>query len=914
MPSKTGWVLVGRAGELDHLDRVLADLMRGRGQVLRVVGDPGCGRTAFLDAAVRRAARRGARVARMRAVVESQDISLALVRDLLRVLDVPASTATGGTDALVAAVVAATDQRPLLLAVDDVQDADPASARAVAAAAGRTADRPVTVVVTERTPVTRCCVAPDSWPMLRLEPLADDAARAVVRAVLGPGGSESVVAAVVDLVGGTPGALVAAASSLTPAQARGVLTLPAVLPVGATVEGAWGRVLDALPPQAREALLVLAVVGPDHPDLLAATLAQRGLRGSALIAAEARGLVHCPGPGRVEMRDRVLRAVVLTRADADSIRRVHGLAAEVGVSAGVEPAEIARHLVHSTALPDADVAAALEAQARFCAARGQAGDAALALEGAARLTPDPGLRQARAMAAVRGRIETGVEGTGARELLELVGPGPLPPGDDGWVRWLHVLAQPDLPGQLEAALAGASAARRSSDHGVLRALLWEAAETAWLLGRAELGLAVAAEYAQHDRAGSPSDRQEPAWVADALLAAALSQVGRLSEARELRRDALGHADELDPDTCPLPMLLDAVALDDMLLADTPGSATRLARAAVRAPAEGYGPQACLWGIRAWRDRAEGSWQSALRRTDEGLALSLRTHAPVTVCGLLALSVELAALRGDTARLADDATSLRSLAGRLGDARRSCTLERSLGLDALGRGDLGGALAHLQEAADVLFLGRGLRDGVLSARVDLVEVLVRLGDRPQARDRAGAVAGLLEQMEQPLASAWAARVGALTADDGEADERFEQALQSHAAGGDPFEHGRTALLYGEHLRRTRRRAEARRHLAHAEVVFTRLGARPWQRRAAEELRVAGGPAAATSSAPLAALTSQERNVARAVAQGRSTREVAELLVVSPRTVESHLTRIYRKLGVRGRTALAAALASRSEPSS
>ncbi len=116
------------------------------------------------------------------------------------------------------------------------------------------------------------------------------------------------------------------------------------------------------------------------------------------------------------------------------------------------------------------------------------------------------------------------------------------------------------------------------------------------------------------------------------------------------------------------------------------------------------------------------------------------------------------------------------------------------------------------------------------------------------------------------------------------------------------------MYGEHLRRTRRRAEARRHLTRAETLFGDLRALPWLERTRGELRVAGS-ARAPRPTQAPGLTPQEATIAAAVSRGRSTREVAELLVLSPRTVETHLSNIYRKLGLTGRAGLASALEAR-----
>jgi DNA-binding NarL/FixJ family response regulator len=212
-----------------------------------------------------------------------------------------------------------------------------------------------------------------------------------------------------------------------------------------------------------------------------------------------------------------------------------------------------------------------------------------------------------------------------------------------------------------------------------------------------------------------------------------------------------------------------------------------------------------------------------------------------------------------------------------------------------------AATSLGAAADVAFLGRGLRDAVLPARVDLVETLVRTGDLDGARRRADDVRPLLIAMGLPDALALASRVEALVSDDDEAAEKYQQAIEFHAKGEDPFEAARTLLLLGEHLRRHRNRTLARSHLTSAERSFEILGAQPWLARARTELRAAGGLAEAAIE--MDCLTAQESAVAQAVAEGRSNREVADALFLSPRTVEYHLSSVYRKLGVHGRGALA-----------
>jgi DNA-binding CsgD family transcriptional regulator len=140
---------------------------------------------------------------------------------------------------------------------------------------------------------------------------------------------------------------------------------------------------------------------------------------------------------------------------------------------------------------------------------------------------------------------------------------------------------------------------------------------------------------------------------------------------------------------------------------------------------------------------------------------------------------------------------------------------------------------------------------------------------------------------------------------DAEDHYREALRLHAASGRPFDQARTALLYGEWLRRNRRGTDARAHLRTALTLFDRTGARPWADRARAELRAAGEPVPQKAPAPdrLSLLTPQELQVVRLAASGATNRDIAAQLFISPRTVSHHLYRAFPKLGVTNRTALA-----------
>jgi DNA-binding NarL/FixJ family response regulator len=151
---------------------------------------------------------------------------------------------------------------------------------------------------------------------------------------------------------------------------------------------------------------------------------------------------------------------------------------------------------------------------------------------------------------------------------------------------------------------------------------------------------------------------------------------------------------------------------------------------------------------------------------------------------------------------------------------------------------------------------------------------------------------------------AARCAALSADDDHAEPLYRQALAAHDGDGRPVEQARTRLLYGEWLRRSRRRADAREHLLAAAADFARIGARHLQERAESELRATGAAAPAVSPVdPLARLTPQELQVIRLAAAGASNKQIGAQLFLSPRTVGYHLYKAFPKLGVTSRDELA-----------
>ncbi|MGH3861671.1 helix-turn-helix transcriptional regulator, partial [Actinokineospora sp.] len=285
--------------------------------------------------------------------------------------------------------------------------------------------------------------------------------------------------------------------------------------------------------------------------------------------------------------------------------------------------------------------------------------------------------------------------------------------------------------------------------------------------------------------------------------------------------------------------------------------------------------------------AEGvSVSDELRNTTESLA-----HRSVEVW--------LHAVSGDEARC-------RALAGEVlprAEARHRVNAE----IAAWGLGMLDLSARRFGEAFDRLdrvSQGPASRDLLVRAVPDLVEAAVRNGVPDRVEGPLAAFRHWAEHVDRPVATGLVLRCRALLAGDDEADALYAEALRLHERQGGPYERARTQLVYGEWLRRRRRRTEARGHLAAAVSAFERLGAQLWAERARGELAAFGERSDEPQrSGPLTLLTPQELQVVRLAADGQTNKEIAAQLFLSPRTVGHHLYKAYPKLGVTGRSELA-----------
>jgi DNA-binding CsgD family transcriptional regulator len=880
-------VLVGRDTERARLGDLLADARDGRSGVLVVSGEAGVGKSALIDDAVDGADRM--RVIRVVGIESEATMPFGTLFDVCRPLlgsigDLPdrqrralegalamGPTAEGDPFAIGAATLsllaAEARDEPLLLVIDDAQWVDAASAASLAFALRRLDADDVAVLIGARTgepggfDVTGFAVV-ELARLSRVDaaalagsqrPVSREQAERIAQA------SDGNPLAVLELVGSETG------------------VLDGLVPIPAHIERTFATRVEELPEETRAALLVASV-----DDLGLIDVIGRAIPVAALGAAEDAGLVRIV-EARLEFRHPLVRSAIYQRASPTERRAAHA-----ALAAALPPEQASRRVWHRAASlvePDASVALALEEMAVEAQKRHGAAAAAAAWRRSAELTPDMDARARRLLAASEAAWEAGAgDAHQAADAALAACSDPLLHADIVRVRARIDSQSGGVAEDVSAALQAEAAAVAPLDSLRAAYLLADAAAVFWPAWDTESNVALA--RAARDAAGESDDP-----LFDYVLAWELAREGSIEEAKVLlepaeRRAACEAARHGDPRAYTM-------AGDCAWWQGEFDRACALRLQGVgRARELGFaGLVAQLLEKLADIQIDVGAWDDADAGLAEAIRLGEDTGQVTTVGRALARRAEIAARRGDTERFEELNAAA---AHHLGTDTQVHAFERnSRCLLALGTGHPNFAIAAREHTESYSI------EQLSANALDLIEAYIRAGRPDDARTR-------LDEVEQHVHFSEARgaylRCRGLLADPDRFDLLFDESIRLFIHTGGVFECARTRLCYGERLRRANRRLDARRELGAALDAFEQLRAASWAERASRELRASGEHRRPQTAEARDDLTAQERQIATLAAEGRTNREIGALLFLSPRTIETHLGRVFRKLGISDRRGL------------
>ncbi|MCP9625359.1 AAA family ATPase [Nocardia otitidiscaviarum] len=894
-------MLYGRQVELS----VLSETLHGEGGALIVRGEAGIGKSALLETA---AARVRARVLRVAGAESEADLPFSALHLLLRpILDRVDALPRQQAHALRAAfgledavsgdrflvglatlelLVELSASSPVVCLIDDAQWLDGESADALLFAARRLHAEPVTMLFAARADGFPA----SGLPELRVGRLDEEAARALLAeraADLPP----AVRAQVLAETEGNPLALIEIPRMLTPAQRRGA-SVPMSFSLG-TATAVTDRVLlgfrdriARLPPATRCCLLVATLGNHDELRLLERAVGLLGATLADFAAAEHAGLVRV-GPDGVAFHHPLVRTAVLLACDVAA-----GMAAHRALAEASDDDRRAWHLAAVTLQPDEDVAERLEGLALRARRRGGQAAVSAAYARAAELSADVGHAVRRGTAAAAAAIEAGMWQRAA-ELVEKARQraDAIPPRGAVRAELAYVQAKLEVEAgrPLHAVRLLHQAVAAADDLTTRLSLLSMAGYYTWASAAHPDQLTLARRTEEL----SPDGDGLSAVVRTINLAFRLILEG--DDVTTLTYPVAG-LDETVPNELRFLITFQSLARADfgaML-----EGATELVEECRAEGRLGRMPQAML--LLTLAQLLDGRHRSARATAAAGLALAADVGQPMWRGYLAGANAWLSAVAGDEA----ECEALAEQAIRDADPTQwmpaACWVESARGMLDLGSGRFESMLDRVDRAMSGptrhAFLWR-------YSWPDYVEAAVRVGDPARSHDRLARYAEWARSAGRAGPLAVLHRVRALLAPDDAAGALYERALVLHARERQPFDEARTRLVYGEWLRRDRRRAEARTHLRIALETFDRLGAAPWSARASAELRATGVtvPGAGIGD-PLGALTPQEQQVVRLAVTGASNREIGAQLFLSPRTVASHLYKAFPKLGVSSRAEL------------
>jgi DNA-binding CsgD family transcriptional regulator len=900
-------MLRGRRDECAVLDGLLEGARAGQSGVLILRGEAGIGKTALLEYVIGSAS--DMRVLRAIGVPSEMELAFAglhqLCAPLLDRLDGlpgPQRDALATTFGLSAGTVPdrffvglavlgllseAAEVRPLLCVIDDAQWLDGGSGHALAFVARRVLAERVVMLFAAREPSSLLAGLPE----LVLDGLGDGDARALLASVIPGRLDERIADELVMETRGNPLALLELPRGVSPAQLAGGFGLPAALSLSGRMEESFQRRLGALSHETQRLLLVAAADPTGDRALLWRAAGGLGIDASALEPAERDGLLDVDS--RVRFRHPLVRSAIYRAATPQQRRDAHRAMAEA-TDAEVDPDRRAWHLAESASGPDEGIAVELERSAGRAQARGGLAGAAAFLERAAALTPTPSLRAERALAAAQTKFEAGAV-EDALGLLAMAEPGAVDDGRRARVDLLRAqIAFASRRGSDAPSLLLAAARELEPVDPVLaRATYLEALYSTLFVGRLARGVGVL-EVGEAALAGPPPP--QPLRPSDLLLQGlAVRFTKGYAAGAPILKEALGEfrRDEILPAQEARWLLLACWTAADLWDDDT-------------------------WRLLTARELERVRHAGALTAT--GLVLRADSY-------VRAVSGDLAAAESllDEARTATEVTGVAAwpyarlwvAALRGHEAELSELIESAAG-EAVARGT-GFALAITEHVSAVLYNGLGRYDAALAAIrsagerrdeigsptwavAELIEAAVRLEDHARANRAVERLAVTTRASGTEFALGIEARSRALLTDGGGAESLYREAIERLDRTRLRVDLARARLLYGEWLRRERRRVDAREQLRTAFELFTAMGVEAFAGRAERELLATGERVRKRSVATREDLTAQEAQVARLAREGLSNAEIGERLFISQHTVAYHLRKVFSKLGITSRNQL------------
>ena len=889
------------------LDRFVEAVRGGASRALVVRGEAGVGKTTLLGYLVRRAS--GCRVVSVAGVQSEMELAFAALHQVCApVLDrldaIPARQSealqiTFGIDAgpvpdrflvglgvlsLLAEVAA---ERPLVCVVDDEQWLDRASAQVLAFVARRLGEESVGLVFGARVPSDELAGLPE----LTIEGLPDDDARVLLGSALSGPLDVRVRDRIVAEARGNPLGLLELPRALTAAELAGGFGLPGAAALPDRIEESFRRRADGLPGEARRLVLLAAAEPLGDPGLVWRAAERLGIGVEAARPAAEAGLVEFGV--RVRFRHPLVRSAAYKSASVQERQEVHRALAGVTDPAS-DPDRRAWHLAQAATGPDEEVAAELERSAARAQTRGGLAAAAAFLERATALTPDPAQRAERALAAAQVKAQAGAFDA-ALELLAMAEAGPL--GEPGHARVDLVRAQlafarrqgSDAP----ALLLAAANRLEPINPGLARATYLDAMIAALFVGRS----------------GSPD--------ADVLA------VGRAAGAAPRPQHAPSAAD----------LLLDglATAFTEGYAAGVPVLRKALAAFSIGMPADQELRWLSLAAVAASYMWDDNRWEALTDRhvqlardlgalSELRLALSAGATTLLLVGNLTAAeaaveeeraaaaatridlapygAMNVAAWRGDEDTASELIQAILRDLPVPGDGLGSAAADWAIAVLHNGLGRYHEALAAAQRAAENPWV-LGLSNWAL---VEVVEAAAH----SEARSTAEHAYRRLAELTAASGTVWAlgleARSHALVTDGEEAEGFYRESIAHLGRTRIRAELARAHLLYGEWLRRERRRGDAREQLRTAHQMLEAMGLDAFAERARRELAATGETVRKRTVETRGELTAQEALVAMLARDGLSNPEIGVRLFISARTVQYHLSKVFTKLGISSRSQL------------